>query len=323
MNELCRMVPTTGPWTFLGLAACSLFGGCGGSEDNGKSSSNGGTAGSTSSLPGAGGTTAGGAGGASGATAGGAVGTTAGGAVGTTAGGASGTAGSTCGPRCTAVSTCTPNVFPSGLTTLTDFASNLDAQGNFHTGGVDNWTSLFGGTWVAPKADDPCATQANYPLTQDLTAGNWHITGTIGNQWAGAGLWFSGDCGVMDLSAYQGLSFTIAGSAGPSGSISVSIATSSNSALNTDTTSSAFTCYSNAATCTATTCTGASLTVSHISSTPQTVTLLWADLANGAPNPTPNRAEITGFGFNPTIDWSGTAAPYALDLIIDDLALIP
>jgi hypothetical protein len=244
------------------------------------------------------------------------------------------TGGNICGPKCTQLSTCTPTVIAGGLTTLTDFSSNLDSGNIFHTGGVSDWNSLFGGTWVAPTAPtasadastDPCATPTSapeHPLTQSFADGNWHITGTIpSGQWAGAGLWFGTSCPVMDLSAYQGLSFTIAGNAGPSGSITVGVSTAANSRLNTDTTSSSFTCLSNTATCTAATCAPASLTVSNLTSTPQTVRLLWADLNNGQPAATPNPAEITGITFNPTLDYSGSGSSYPLDLIIDDLALI-
>ena len=243
------------------------------------------------------------------------------------------TGGNACGPKCTQVTTCAPSVVPSGLTTLTDFSSNLDSSNIFHTGGVNDWTALYGGTWVAPTVPDasatadPCTTPAappQYPLAQSFADGDWHITGTIGsNSWAGMGLWFGTNCAVMDFSAYHGLSFTIAGSAGPSGSISVGISTAANTRPNTDITSSDFTCYSNVATCTAATCTPASLTVSNITTTPQTVRLLWADLNNGLPSASPNPSEITGISFNPTVDWSGTASPYSLDLVIDDLALIP
>jgi hypothetical protein len=52
------------------------------------------------------------------------------------------------------------------------------------------------------------------------------------------------------------------------------------------------------------------------------VRLLWSDLSNGQPVATPNPAEIIGIAFNPTLDYSGTSSSYALDLIIDDLALI-
>jgi hypothetical protein len=41
------------------------------------------------------------------------------------------------------------------------------------------------------------------------------------------------------------------------------------------------------------------------------------------PSATPNPAEITAIAFTPTLDWSGTASSYSLDLVIDDLALIP
>lgn len=245
------------------------------------------------------------------------------------------TGGNDCGPKCTKVSACAAAVIPTGLTALTDFSSNLDSGNIFHTGGINDWSSLFGGTWVAPVASatsadasvDPCTTPTappQYPLAQSFADGNWHITGTIASgQWAGAGLWFGTSCPVIDFSAYQGMSFSIAGSAGPGGAITVGVSTAANSKPNTDTTSSSFTCISNVATCTAATCTPASLTVSNITATPQTVRLLWANLSNGQPSATPNPAEITGIAFNPTLDFSGTASPYSLDLIIDDLALIP
>ncbi len=236
-----------------------------------------------------------------------------------------GTDGAACGPKCSTVSTCEPSVIAGGLVSLTDFSTNLDSRNMFHTGSVDDWTSLFGGTWVAPRAADPCAaTPAAHPLLETFTDGNWHITGTIaGGQWAGAGIWFGTSCPVMDFSAYQGISFTIAGDAGPSGAITVSVSTASNSKPNTDSSSSNYTCYSNAAACTTATCTPASMTVSNISATPQTVRVLWSALGNGMPSATPDPKEITGIGINPSIDWSSSASSYALDLTIDDLALIP
>jgi hypothetical protein len=236
-----------------------------------------------------------------------------------------GTGGSNCGPKCSTVDTCEPSVIPDGYTVLTDFSTNFSAQNSFSLGtyGDRNW--LLGGTWIYPSAADPCAKpDAAYPLTQSFTDGNWHITGTVASMhWAGAGLWFATPCSVMDFSAYQGFSFTIAGYAGPSGAVKVTVGTAANSAPNTDPTSSSFTCHSNAATCTSATCTAASLSVGNITATPQTVRVLWDELHNGVPVATPNRTQITGLGITPTIDWSGTAPPYELDLVIDDLALIP
>lgn len=293
------------------LALTTLFAGCG-------SSSSDGAGGST-------GTPAGGAG-ATGTTNTAAAGAT--GAAGTTgaAGAAGGSNSSACGPKCTEASTCTPSVIASGLTTLTDFSTNIDEKNIFHVGGdLNDWAGLFGGTWVSPVVSDPCATtQAANPLTESFTGGNWHITGTIApSKWAGVGFWFGTSCAVMDFSAYSGFSFTIAGSAGPSGAVNVLVQTASNSAPNTDKTSTSFTCASNAATCTGASCSSASMTVSSISTTPQTVKVMFADLTGGAPVSSADKKEITGIGINPIIDWSGKEAPYALDLIIDDLTLIP
>jgi hypothetical protein len=296
----------------MGLLSLTTFSGaCGSSGSDGA----GGTTGAAGHT-GAAGTT-----GAAGAT--GAAGTT--GAAG--AGGSSSASSAACGAQCSAPTACQPFVIPSGLTTLTDFSSNLDAQGSFHASGdINDWAGLFGGTWVSPPVSDPCAaTQSTSPLTQSFTGGNWHVTGTImPSLWAGAGFWFAtGDkCPVFDFSAYSGISFTIAGSAGPSGTVSVVLGTASNTAPNTDKTSKNFTCTSNAATCSTTTCTAASTTVT-LSAAPQTIKLMFADLTGGAPMSSPDKKEITSIGINPNIDWSGKEAPYALDLTIDDLTLIP
>jgi non-reducing end alpha-L-arabinofuranosidase len=245
------------------------------------------------------------------------------------------TGGNTCGPKCTKTSTCVPTVVPAGLTMLTDFSSNLDSNGIFHTGGLTDWNALFGGMWIAPAAPDPnapanpdpCAPQSGppaHPLVQSLADGNWHITGTIASgEWAGGGLWFGSNCPVLDFSAYKGISFTISGEAGPSASITIGVGTASNTRPNTDTTSKDFTCLSNSATCTLTTCSGTSASVSGITAAPQTVRLLWSDFGGGSPNRSPNPAEITGITVNPTLDFSGSASPYTLDIVIDDLALIP
>jgi hypothetical protein len=247
------------------------------------------------------------------------------GAAGSTSAGGSGASTSTCGPKCTTVTTCDPSVIASGITTLTDFSSNLDSGHTFHLGGLDDWASLFGGTWVSPVDSDPCAaTQATNPLSESFAEGNWHFSGTIApGKWAGAGIWFGTSCPIMDLSAYSGFSFTIAGNAGPSGSITVTVPTATTTAPNTDKTSSSFTCYSNAATCTAATCTAAGMSVTSITTSPQTVKVMFADLKGGAPVSTPDPKEITGIGINPIIDWSGAGEAYTLDLTIDDLTLIP
>jgi hypothetical protein len=319
MTDTTKLTKTGAAFTGL-LALATLFAACSGS-------SSGGTGGATSTPSGG---TAGGAGatGTTSASAGAAeAGKTRASDSTSSAGGSISASTSTCGPKCTTPTTCEPSVIASGITALTDFSSNLDSDHFFHSGGVGDWISLFGGTWVAPVAADPCATTpAVNPLAQSFTEGNWHITGTIApGKWAGAGIWFatSAACPVFDFSAYSGFSFTIAGNAGPTGSIKVTVGTASNSAPNTDTTSANFTCYSNAATCSGATCTAASVTVADITTTPQTVKVMFADLKGGAPVSTPDPKEITGIGINPNIDWSGTGTEYSLDLIIDDLVLIP
>jgi hypothetical protein len=304
------------------LALTTLFAGCGSSSSDGA----GGSTGTPSAGAGASGSASASAGAAAAGTTGAAGSTTSVGGS-TSAGGAGSASTSACGPKCTAASTCTPAVIPSGLTSVTDFSNNLDAGHVFHASGdASDWTGLFGGTWVSPKASDPCAAIQLPPLTESFSDGNWHITGNIvPNQWSGAGLWFAtgAACPVFDFSAYSGISFTVAGNAGPSGSVSVTVTTASNSAPNTDKTSASFTCFSNAATCSVSSCSAPSMTVSSITTTPQTVKVMFADLKGGAPVSSADKKEITGIGINPTIDWSGSGTAYSLDLTIDDLTLIP
>jgi hypothetical protein len=80
---------------------------------------------------------------------------------------------------------------------------------------------------VAPNLADPCLADAAvpaYPLVSNTSAGNWHVTGTIGS-YSGMGFWFQCNAGtatapnyattcMIDASLYTGISLTVSGTTG-------------------------------------------------------------------------------------------------------------
>ena len=176
---------------------------------------------------------------------------------------------------------------------------------------------LNGGTFTYPLTADPCAedqTPPAYPIPSDFSEGNWHITGTVGT-YSGFGLWF-GPCPLADLSDYAGVSFTVAGDVGPTGTMTFRVSTASNTLAKV---SPAVECYPNSATCTATTCNADSNYTVTVTEETTTVEVRWEDLTGGAPSSNPIPTEITSFGFY--FDYVGSEFP--VDLVVDDLALIP
>jgi hypothetical protein len=324
----------------LGLLVAGAAVGCGSSKSTPSSTTTGGAASS------AGGTT-----GAAGSTAAGGTASNTGGAAATGGAGAcvppTSTGGTGPDPCATTSSPCsgTPAactaVAPTNalITDWADICTTTDCYGQFvdndtYSAPGDNWwTHFFGGPYVYPVngTDTPnCTTTA---LSQTVSAHSWHITGTVGNdagQYAGWGLWFA-PC-MSDFSAYGGISFTVSGSAGSTGVVTVTVSTSSNSVHNPNS------CDTNVDTCTATeadggsACKPASATFTVTGST-TTVTLRWTDFTGGNPSASPSPAEIRGIGFAPpdpyTYGWDNdacvvtrTATPYNLDITIGDITLV-
>jgi hypothetical protein len=195
------------------------------------------------------------------------------------------------------------------------------------------WTGFFGGPFVYPVNSDATPNCTATALTQTISAHSWHITGTVGNnavQYAGWGLWFQ-SC-MANFSAYGGISFTISGSAGSTGVVTVSLATSSNAVHDPNS------CATNVNTCTATSADGGSACVQPsatitVTGSSTTVTLRWSDFTGGNPSVNPNPAEITGINFAPpdpyTYGWDAdagvgtlTVTPYTLDITIGDITLV-
>jgi len=178
---------------------------------------------------------------------------------------------------------------------------------------------IWGGVYVYPSTTpDPCsdAGPAMFPITSDLGAGNWHLSGTVGT-YSGFGLWWNCTSGgrdhavcTIDASAYSGIQFSIRGNAGPMGSVGLAISTADDSAVSTDV------AKPSCGTCTAAACTSPSVNV-PVSATVATVTLRWSDFTGGAPSAL-DPSKITGIAF--TLPWA--TATHAADVTIDDIRFV-
>jgi hypothetical protein len=298
-------------------SAGSTAGGGAGKGGGAGTTGSGGTTGGSAGTTGSGGTGGAGTGGAG---TGGSAGTT-GGSAGTTGGSAGkADAGTDSGPPVM----CPPPVPMTLCTPATQVTSSLvsdfTAEGGAPTVFGAYGAPIWGGVYVYPStAPDPCtdAGPSMFPLTSDLSAGNWHISGTVGI-YSGFGLWWNCTSGgkdhpvcTLDASAYSGIQFSIRGDAGPMGSVGFAISTADDSAVSTDVAKP--TC----GTCTAAMCSSPSVNV-PVSATAATITLRWSDLTGGAPNAL-DPSKITGIAF--TLPWGGTGTN-AADVTIDDVRFV-
>jgi hypothetical protein len=293
--------------------------------------------------------TTGAAGGAS--SVGGTTETSVGGNTGATGGDSSATGGATSAAGSTASSTGTggstvvdcnaPLTIPPLCTGMAPSAA-LISDFSIATGSTGpvlfgTWgQSMYGGAYIYPQAitnPGPCdGTPSAYPLTQDLTGGNWHITGTVGT-FSGGGLWWqcntSATAGIayasactIDASAYTGISFTVSGNAGPAvspattGAIAFSVLQPSTMKTGLDSAGNPKTC----GTCIGTTC-GSSVSV-PVSTAATPVTLTWEQLGVTTPNAIsaiafqfPDPCGLNnGYATNPC-----TPTTFPVDMTIDDI----
>jgi hypothetical protein len=240
-------------------------------------------------------------------------------------GGAIGTGGTTV--------TTTP---PAGLGTLcpppaqliTDFTVAVDA-------GTSSADVRFGGNGFLSGGGSYFPNSGANAIKQDLTQGNWHLSGTVGD-YTGMGLYFD-NCDRVDASQFKGISFTISGTVANGNAITMAVNTVGDTPTGTwmlangKTTAKA----TDAGRCTPSSntnnqyytpgCTAPSISI-PVTATPTPVTVTWAQLVRGLPDSTPNPTEITSIAWSvPWTDPAGSTPtkPYAIDIVMDDLALIP
>jgi len=198
---------------------------------------------------------------------------------------------------------------------------------------------LYGGTYVYPTScTDTCvlsSAPSATPLSQDLSMGNWHITGTVGN-YSGFGLYINQRTApvdpmtgtapytgipyhFIDASAYSGLKFTISGNAGPSGSVTAVMQSRATTGPTASTVNDLFPSpgrvNSTCGTCPppATACGNLEVAV-PVTATPTPVTITWAQA--GIPDPAAFMSISWRFLFT-----AGTT--YPVDLVVDDIEFVP
>jgi hypothetical protein len=312
-----------------------LFAAC--SDDAVSPSSTGGTAGASATAG------SGGAGSPGGAGTGGNDTTGAGGSSGSNASGSGGSSGAMSGgirdnPEFGFKVPCPP----PAQALLLDFSPNTaegdpgaDAGGadaaapapvrdtTFGTFGV----SLAGGTYSYPA-------DGMWPIRSDVSQGHWHLTGDVGT-FSGFGIYIGG-CNVLDASAYDGVSFTIAGSVAMGGALTLNVATSANDVshvwLNTVAMPPPATPAGvNSGRCIPASnqydgsCASPSLSV-PVTAEPATVTVLWSQLTGGSPAPTVDPTEIVSISWTfpapPGAGDPAAAMPYPVDVVIDDIGFV-
>jgi hypothetical protein len=241
----------------------------------------------------------------------------------TGSGGSSSVGGAAAGALATATKCATPTT-----PLLTDFTyTPTDAAVVPTEASFGNFTTTFsGGTYIYPDAS--VVPTPAFPLTSNITASNWHISGTVGT-YSGLGLYWNA-CALLDASAFKGISMTISGSVPAPNTLSLSVSTAEDT-ISTEwyakytvppaTYSPTFgTCAPPGNNQYDGTCTAPSKAI-PVTATPTKVTILWADLILGKPQASVTPSKLTGISFYFT--WSGTAVAYPVDITIDDLSFIP
>jgi hypothetical protein len=287
-----------------------------------------------------------GAGGTAGSPVGGAgtsaAGTSSGGTGGTTGGGGSSAGGAAGGIRddrafgvgtqCPAVTaalitdfTYVPPAAPAGDAGASD-AGAPEIPPNISFG--DYTTTLSGYTFTYPNAEtDP------YAVHSDISTGEWHLTGNIGN-YSGLALEF-GNCNQVDASAYAGVSFTIRGNVAMGQTMTLNVATAEDDISHLWLNANAMPppnppAVPNFGTCIPAmgqydgSCASPSFPV-PVTPTETTIEVRWDQFTLGRPRADVDPASVTAIRWIfPAPPGAGTATPtpYAAELFIDDLKFI-
>jgi hypothetical protein len=205
---------------------------------------------------------------------------------------------------------------------ITDFTyAALDAGTSTSEPRFGSPGTLQGGVSYYPNA-------GSYPLTVDVTKGNFHITGTVGD-YSGFGLYFE-NCNRVDASSFQGISFAISGSVQGS-ALTFGMGTvgdTPSAAWLRDVGGKVTATPTDAGRCIPTSgnqyyhpgCVDPLVQISATPS-PSVRNVLWSDFTGGAPEASVTPSEIVSIYWY--FPWSSGATPYPLDLVIDDLQFIP
>jgi hypothetical protein len=237
-----------------------------------------------------------------GATSGGSAGSSSGGSSGGTTGGSGGATGGSGG----APVTCTPQPAPAGGLMLDEGVADMTRPGFYSFG--DFSMTFSGGNFIYPE-------MGMYPLTSTWTAGGvWNIAGTVGD-YSGFGLYFP--CRA-DLSAFDGIEFTISGTLGMA-PLTMRFGMVSNT-YDAPTAMPPLqgTCVPASTTNPGATCTEPKIAI-EVTDQPVTHQITWAEFTDGLPNDMANPAEFMNFSWY--FAWPATA-PYEVDITIDNVTFM-
>jgi hypothetical protein len=192
----------------------------------------------------------------------------------------------------------------------------------------DYATTLSGYTYTYPNAaTDP------YAVHSDISTGEWHLTGNIGN-YSGLVLEFA-NCNQVDASAYLGISFTIRGNVAMGNTMTLNVATAEDDISHLWLNANAMPppnppAVPNFGTCIPAmaqydgSCASPSFPV-PVTATETTIEVRWDQFTGGRPRPDVDPESVTAIRWIfPAPPGAGTAAPtpFAAELFIDDLKFI-
>jgi hypothetical protein len=192
----------------------------------------------------------------------------------------------------------------------------------------DAWGTapLVGGTYVFP-ACSAAPPEPTYPLFEDYSADNWHVTGTVGT-FSGFGVWWvvqtgpsngfpTYGTGMINASAYGGIQFDISGNPGPLGAITLAVFSANQQSHSTDPSRpNCGMCDPDAGLCDVVT----TSSVAGFTGSPRTVQIRWADLASPRGQAL-DPAKLVSISWN--FPWIQGGTPYQADVTIDNLQFLP
>lgn len=229
---------------------------------------------------------------------------------------------------------------------LLDFSSPGDSPEQAVFGDFD--AVLSGGTYIYPRTSDPPGAplpgaqppigqapgSGNGPapggLASDVTAGDWHISGSVVEQ-SGFGLFL--DCQLLDASSFEGIAFRISGRMGGAagaGRVLFLVGTAENEVSSAWYLANDGTSVPSSGRCTPAlseydgTCNQARIEI-EVGAASREVFVPFSALSDGSPEPGVNPAEITTLAWAlpaPALDRAGNVQPYAVDLRIDDIRFV-
>ena len=237
--------------------------------------------------------------------------------------GSTGTAGTTGTGGSSATKDCTVGTATAADATILDFNSVMAGSAQAAFGGYMPGT-YGGGTFIYPDAGMEADLMG---LSNTFDGMNWHITGLV-KKYAGFGLYLAST--PSDLSMFAGISFDIKGTVTPVGGdggaasaqVTMTVVDVPHEVDSAHTMNGRMTC----GTCAPAseydgTCAAGSKVI-PLTGTVATHMVPWIDLTGGRRPPnftgeSPNPAQITGISW--VLPWSETAAPYTVDITVDNI----